>query len=181
MAHTVASTFWQRMDRAEQALCRRVNRSCQRRTVQTFFVVVSRLGDGILWYALMAVIALADPVDGPATALRMAIAARPEWRAVPGAQVAIRARAAVHRTRTSCVVPHRSIATAFLRATRCTRSISRALASAHDPRLFFVLAPFAALVAASRVVLGLHYPTDVAAGALLGGSLAALTLGVWPT
>jgi undecaprenyl-diphosphatase len=38
------------------------------------------------------------------------------------------------------------------------------------------LVGFTALVALSRVVLGLHYPTDVAAGALLGGSIAFASL-----
>jgi undecaprenyl-diphosphatase len=39
---------------------------------------------------------------------------------------------------------------------------------AHQPLLAWALVPFALLVALSRIVLGLHYPTDVAAGALLG-------------
>jgi undecaprenyl-diphosphatase len=32
----------------------------------------------------------------------------------------------------------------------------------------WILWPFAALIAASRVALGLHFPTDVLAGAVLG-------------
>ena len=47
---------------------------------------------------------------------------------------------------------------------------------AHFPELAIVLVPFALLVAASRVVLGLHYPTDVAAGAVLGATLATIGL-----
>lgn len=46
------------------------------------------------------------------------------------------------------------------------------------PVLGWVLVPFTFLVAVSRMILGLHYPTDVAMGALLGGILAKMGLGV---
>ena len=48
--------------------------------------------------------------------------------------------------------------------------------SAHFPELGWVLIPLAALIAGSRVVLGLHYPTDVLVGGLIGASLAELGL-----
>ena len=42
--------------------------------------------------------------------------------------------------------------------------------------LAWLLVPFTFAVALSRVVLGLHYPTDVAAGAAVGALLAVSTL-----
>jgi undecaprenyl-diphosphatase len=48
------------------------------------------------------------------------------------------------------------------------------------PELAWLLVPFAVLIAASRVVLGLHYPSDVAAGALLGAALARLSMVFFP-
>ena len=50
------------------------------------------------------------------------------------------------------------------------------VASAYYPALGWLVWPFTALVAASRLVLGLHYVSDVLVGALLGGAIAALTL-----
>ena len=47
-------------------------------------------------------------------------------------------------------------------------------ATAHFPELGWVLLPLAALIAGSRVVLGLHYPSDVLAGAAIGAALAEL-------
>ena len=34
--------------------------------------------------------------------------------------------------------------------------------------------PFTVLVAVSRMVLGLHYPSDVAVGAMIGGAVASI-------
>jgi undecaprenyl-diphosphatase len=54
------------------------------------------------------------------------------------------------------------------------------LGVAFVPALAVVLVPFAILVAASRVVLGLHYPSDVLVGAALGAGLAAGSLALLP-
>jgi len=44
------------------------------------------------------------------------------------------------------------------------------------PALAPLLVPFTVLVAASRVVLGLHYPSDVLAATAIGGVLGGLSL-----
>jgi undecaprenyl-diphosphatase len=48
------------------------------------------------------------------------------------------------------------------------------------PALAWLCIPFAALVAASRVVLGLHYPSDVLAGAGIGAGLAVASIRFLP-
>jgi undecaprenyl-diphosphatase len=51
------------------------------------------------------------------------------------------------------------------------------VALAYYPMLAWLLVPFAVLVAMSRVILGLHYPSDVFARAAIGLSLAAISFG----
>lgn len=46
------------------------------------------------------------------------------------------------------------------------------------PVLLWVVLPFTVLVAMSRIILGLHYLTDVLAGAVLGSTVALLVLEV---
>jgi predicted pyridoxine 5'-phosphate oxidase superfamily flavin-nucleotide-binding protein len=56
--------LWQRLERIEQSLCLRVNRGCRYPWVKGLFSVVSRLGDGGIWYLLMLVLV----VNGEGTA-----------------------------------------------------------------------------------------------------------------
>jgi undecaprenyl-diphosphatase len=48
--------------------------------------------------------------------------------------------------------------------------------ASYFPEWTGALSALTLLIALSRVVLGLHYPTDVAAGAMLGGAIATVSL-----
>ena len=54
------------------------------------------------------------------------------------------------------------------------------VALVHYPGLAALLVPFTVAVAVSRVVLGLHYPSDVLAACVIGALLAGVALLAWP-
>jgi undecaprenyl-diphosphatase len=179
MNYVTLTGLWQRIDLLEQSLCLRANRGCHYPAVRRFFSVVSRLGDGAFWYLLMLAFAISGE-DGATVAAQMAftgLAALALYRQLK--QRLVRERPYISHAairlgtapldRYSFPSGHTLHAVAFT-----------VVATAHVPELWFILGPFVLLVAASRVVLGLHYPTDVAAGALIGVALAGTCLAIAP-
>jgi undecaprenyl-diphosphatase len=170
----------ERLRLREAGWCLRANRVCAHDAPRTLFATVSRLGDGPAWYALMALLPLLDGWQGLFAATHMAATgavalglylALKRWTRRPrpfAADARIRAWVAP-LDEFSFPSGHTLHAVAF-----------SAVAVAHYPWLAWPLAPFAALVAASRVVLGLHYPSDVLAASVIGAALAALSLWLVP-
>src|ERR1700716_3060815 len=52
------NTFMARVDAAEYSLCRKLNRGASFAIPRRLFQIASRLGDGIIWYVLLAVLPL---------------------------------------------------------------------------------------------------------------------------
>lgn len=176
---TRSTNVMRRFDAAELALCVRVNRLCTRSHALKFFGVVSRLGDGVFWYALMLVLPMLYGDVGFPVAVQMALTG------LTGVAVYKTLKRTLVRERPFLSDARISLGTApldrysFPSGHTLHAVTFTTLACNYFPELAIVLAPFTALVAASRVILGLHYPTDVIAGALLGLGLATTSLYVF--
>ena len=172
--------LFRRVDAIEHAWCLRLNRGCSQPAVRDIFAAISKLGDGVFWYGLIFLLPAVYGESALYPALRMAIVG------VVGVTLYKYLKSRLVRER-----PYISLAG----ITPGTRALDRysfpsghtlhavsftTLAVASFPELAWLLIPFAALIAASRVVLGLHYPSDVAAGALIGAALAVLSMVLVP-
>ncbi len=165
----------------EHRLCLRANQWGERGLVRGYFAAVSRLGDGVIWYWLMALIVIFDGWAGVAASAHLAATGcaavllyrhLKRWtrRARPcNTDVRIRAWVAP-LDEFSFPSGHTLQAVAF-----------SLVAIAHYPVLAWVLLPLTASIAASRVVLGVHYPSDVLAATGIGAALAGLSLWLVPS
>lgn len=168
------------LTRREAVFCLAANRWGRRGSVRRIFAVISRLGDGGFWYALMGAIVLLHGVEGVWASAHMA---------ATGAVALLVYRWLKHRT-------HRP--RPFARDGRIHALVSpldefsfpsghtlhavsfTLVALGHYPLLAWLLIPFTVAVATSRVVLGLHYPSDVLAATGIGVAIASLSLWLVP-
>jgi undecaprenyl-diphosphatase len=180
MTTAKATEFFRRADAAEHAWCVRLNKGCGLPAVRGLFVAVSRLGDGIVWYLLILLLPVAYGDAGIKPAARMAVVALSGvvlYKFLKSRLVRERPYISIRGIVAGTVPLDRySFPSGHtLHATSLT-----ILAVCSFPGLAWVLVPFALLIGGSRVVLGLHYPTDVAAGAVIGAVLAVSAMAVMP-
>ena len=171
--------WWQNIElrSGEARLCSRVNRWGARRATTRFFTLVSRLGDGTFWYALMAAIALfGGGLNGVLVTLQMALTGLVAAGLYRGLKRWTR-RPRPFRAHADIVALALPLDEFSFPSGHTLHAVTFSIvALAHFPLLAPVLVPFALLVAASRVVLGLHYPSDVLAAMLIGCGLAGCSL-----
>lgn len=168
-----------RLQELEVGLCLRLTQAQRRRSALRFFRGVSRAGDGLFWFALAGALPLLAGAAALSTVRRMAavgIAAALVSKVLKSATGRRRPflahtgilLGAAPLDRYSFPSGHTLHAVAFSIVVLATYGI-----------LACILVPFTLAVALSRVVLGLHYPTDVAAGAAVGALLAVFTLALF--
>lgn len=168
-----------RFDKLELAICIRLNAMSKSQLVNDFFRTVSRLGDGVFWYVLLVIMPMAWGVQGLAQSLHIGLTAL--------------VGVALYKYLKSRWVRERPFVSSELVECK-TRPLDRySFPSGHTlhavcfsimmvsyvPGLFWLVVPFAVAVAISRVILGLHYPSDVFVGAILGTFLAITSLSIF--
>ncbi|WP_217705146.1 phosphatase PAP2 family protein [Peristeroidobacter soli] len=173
--------IFRRVDAYEYAWCLRLNRGCQRRRiVRDLFAAVSKLGDGVFWYILIFLLPAIYGESAVMPSVRMAVVG------IVGVLLYKYLKSRLVRERPyislAGIVPGTPALDRYSFPSGHTlHAVSfTILAVSSYPELAWLLVPFATLVAASRVVLGLHYPTDVAAGAIIGATLATVSMAVFP-
>ena len=170
------NTFMARVDAAEYGICRKLNRGASFPLPRRVFRIASRLGDGVIWYVLLALLPLLYGAPAVKPAIVMALTG------VLGVALYKFLKKIFVRERP--FITHTTIDLAMAPLDRYSFPSGHTLhavafawqACAAFPELGFLVIPLGMAIAASRVVLGLHYPTDVLVGALLGvisGSVGA--------
>ena len=165
-----------RMLALDSALCVNVSQTSQYHLIRNWFRLISRLGDGLFWYTLMAAILLMQQKNGLQPVLHMAVVG------LTGTLLYKWLKQKTHRPRPAQV--HQDVWVtgkpldffSFPSGHTLHAVVFSVIVLSYYPQLAIILLPFTMMVAMSRVILGLHYPSDVVAGAAIGYLLAQLSI-----
>src|SRR5579864_4062873 len=181
MGMTVAQSFWNQIQSNDHRLMRRVHRWRAPRWFRILMIVATRGGDGWLWYALGLILVV---FRGPH---RFAAIGAATSAAVAGIFIFRSLKHASHRKRPCEIEPHcwASILPPDKYSFPSGHSIT-AFAIALSIGLFYpqlqgCLLVIAFLIAGSRIILGMHFLSDVLAGSVIGAGLGVASFYIfWP-
>lgn len=157
----------------EGDLCLRINRLSDYTWVRQIFANVSKLGDGWMWGAMAITVLL---LHGSTAIVQILVMAA---MGIVGIGIYKLLKHKLVRERP--YINHRGISCGTAPLDRYSFPSGHTLHAVSytimfyqvEPLLLAITLPFALLVAASRMILGLHYPSDVIVGALLGAILGS--------
>ena len=172
------AAMMQYLDEMEIRFCVKANRLGRHRVLRRFFSAVSRLGDGGFWLASSVVVVAVNGLQSSSAIVTMG--------ATAGIGIVIYKLLKNRLVRERPYIASGDIVVGTAALDRYSfpsghtlHAVSFTIMLNHvEPLTTVLCAPFALLVALSRVVLGLHYPSDVLVGALIGATLGSLSV-VW--
>lgn len=173
---TVARTVWRQLEAGDYGLMRRVHSWLAPRPVRMLMIAATRLGDGWLWWVMgMALLLFGG------TQKYLAIAAG-STAAGLGILIFCALKHASRRKRPFEIVPHCWAAIAppdqysFPSGHTITAfAVALAIGPFYSHALLLVLLLTAILIAASRIILGMHFLSDVLAGSIIGITLGRMS------
>ncbi|MTW22021.1 phosphatase PAP2 family protein [Allochromatium palmeri] len=166
----------QHLNELEMSVCRLWTRSGQRFWIRRPFALISRLGDGVFWYSLMAALPLVYGLNGLQASLHMMATggvALLLYKSLKG--LTRRARPCHHSHDIMALVPPLD-QYSFPSGHTLHAVTFSTVAIYYIPELAWILVPFSTLIALSRIILGLHYPSDVLMATVIGLGLAYLSI-----
>lgn len=156
--------------------CLYLNHLSHTQSIASFFKVISRLGDGTFWYVMLGLVWLQM---GWAFGLQLL------YVVITGSlgtaiykflkQKTVRPRPyQVHQV---IILGERPLDHFSFPSGHTLHAVMATIVFGYiQPILLIIMLPFTLLVALSRMVLGLHYPSDVIVGALIGSSVASVII-----
>ncbi len=166
----------QRINDFDVALCLLCNRQSRHQLIRQLFRVISRLGDGAFWYALMAMLLLSEQSAALPAVLHMLAAAlfgTLIYKLIKGKTL----RPRPFNVYPAIVCTGETLDQFSFPSGHTLHAVSFSLIAVfYFPALIWLVLPFTLLVALSRLILGLHYPSDVLAGAVMGALIAGCAL-----
>lgn len=164
------------INRCDVKLCIFCNRQGRHFIIRNMFRLTSRLGDGVFWYILMFALLLHHQDDALPAVLHMMVVG------LIGTALYKLIKGKTLRPRPFSVCPAivcmgKTLDQLSFPSGHTMHAVSFSIiAISYFPYLLWLVTPFAVLVALSRPILGLHYPSDVLAGAAIGAVIACLSL-----
>jgi len=174
--NTASQFYW--ADAAEANLCLCLNRAVRFAWLKLYLRLMSRLGNGALWYITL----LALPLLGGSAALSMTL--HIGLTAAIGVvfykvckRLLVRDRPFVTHQGIACIgTPLDS--GSFPSGHTIHAVCFAVMLAGYEPSTAAVYVPIAISIALSRIVLGHHYPSDVIAGGIIGLALGLGSLGL---
>lgn len=168
----------QRINRWDAELCLFCNRQSRHLTIRNLFRVISRLGDGVFWYTLMAILLLRYQFGALPAVLHMlsvGLVCTVTYKLIKGK--ALRPRP--FNVYPAIICAGRTLDQFSFPSGHILHAVAFSIiAVAYFPVLLWLVVPFTMLVALSRPILGLHYPSDVLAGAAIGAVIAIASFSI---